>query len=137
MSAEIFGVLARTVHRTAQEASAILRAEGLNPAQFQLLLAVRANPDEFQQVVGQRLGVTAAAVSMLVTKLQNAGLLGRVPEGAANRLRLTHAGRELVDRLAPQQDAFMAQRFAALDDAELAELHRLASRAFEGLPAPS
>ncbi len=58
LSAEVFGVLARTVHRTAQEAATILRAEGLNPAQFQLLLAVRRDPEEFQHHVGQRLGVT-------------------------------------------------------------------------------
>ncbi len=38
-SARLFGLLAPMVHRTSQYAAAILRREGLNPAQFQLLLA--------------------------------------------------------------------------------------------------
>ncbi|MGY1700534.1 MarR family winged helix-turn-helix transcriptional regulator [Geodermatophilus sp. SYSU D00766] len=133
-SAELFGVLARIVHRTAQDAAAVLRGEGLNPAQFQLLRAVRDAPGETQQTFGNRFGVTRGNVSMLVTKLVDAGLLVREPRGAANGLRLTPRGEALVERLEPDQRRFLTERFGVLDEAELATLHRLAVAVLEGLP---
>ncbi len=134
MSAETFGLMARIVHGTSQEASAILRREGLNPAQFQLLLAVGRRPGGYQRRFGEQAGVTQGNISMLVTKLEEAGLLTRTPDGAANQLWLTDAGQLIVERLEPQQDQFMHARFAALAREDLADLHRLLGLAAEGLP---
>lgn len=125
VSAQVFGRMAQVVHRTAQEAAAILRAEGLNPAQYQLLLTVHERPGRVQRDLGQRRGVTAANVSMLVSKLESAGLLRREAVGASNRLWLTPPGEALVRRLRPDQDAFMAGRFSRLDDEELSRLNAL------------
>lgn len=133
-SAEVFGLLARAVHRTAQDAAAVLREEGLNPAQFQMLLAVRSAPGVTQVALGGRFGVTDANVSMLVAKLERAGLLRRVPRGAAKGIWLTDAGDALVTRLEPDQDRFLADRFAALTDDDLHTLHRLMSAVVGGLP---
>jgi DNA-binding MarR family transcriptional regulator len=105
-SAELFGVLARIVHRTTQDTAAALRAEGLDPARFQLLRAVRAAPGETQQTFG----VTRGNVSMLVTELVGAGPLVREPRGAADGLRLTVRGEELVRRLEPEQTRFLTER---------------------------
>jgi len=135
-SAELFGVLARLVHRTSQDAATLLSREGLNPAQFQLLRAVRDRPGEVQREVGRRFGVTAGNVSMLVSKLVAAGLLRREAAGASNRLWLTEAGQQLVERLEPAQNAFLLGRFQALSDDELYDLHRLAAAAERGLPPP-
>lgn len=135
-SAELFGVLARLVHRTSQDAAVILRRERLNPAQFQLLLAVRDRPGATQTELGERFGVTAANVSLLVSKLTAAGWLEREASGAANRIRLTEGGEAVVSRLGPQQSAFMQERFGSLSERELAEFHRLANKAVEGLPPP-
>lgn len=135
-SAEVFEVLARLVHRTSQDAATLLGREDLNPAQFQLLRAVRDRPGEVQREVGRRFGVTAGNVSMLVTKLVAAGLLRREAVGASNRLWLTEAGLQLVERLEPAQNAFLVERFQALSDAELDDLHRLATAAERGLPPP-
>lgn len=125
MSAQVFGMMAQVVHRTAQDAAAILRAEGLNPAQYQLLLTVGERPGCVQRDLGERRGVTAANVSMLVTKLESAGFLRREAAGASNRMWLTPTGEALVGRLRPDQDAFMAGRFTHLDDDELAQLAAL------------
>ncbi len=133
-SAELFGVLARIVRRTAQDAAAALRAEGLNPAQFQLLGAVRPAPGETQQTSGDRFGVTRGNVSMLVTTLVDAGLLVREPRGAADGLWLTVRGEELVRRREPERTRFLTERFRVLDDEEPAVLHRLAAAVLEGLP---
>jgi len=117
--------MAQMVHRTAQDATAILQTQGLNPAQYQLLLAVDARPGCVQRDLVDSRGVTAANVSMLVTKLASAGLLRREAVRASNRLWLTLAGEELVRRLRPEQDAFMAGRFTRLDDKQLARLAAL------------
>lgn len=133
-SAEVFGLLAHIVHRTAQDAATVLRTEQLNPAQFQLLSAVRDEPGASQQRFGDRFGVTRSNVSMLVTKLVDAGLLVREPRGATNGLRLTPRGEELVRRLEPAQTRFLTERFQALDADELTTLHRLATIVLEHLP---
>lgn len=135
MSEELFGFLAMVVHRTTQDAAAILMREGLNPAQFQLLLAVRGQPGARQRELGERFGVTGGNVSLLVSKLTAAGWLRREADGAANRIWLTEAGVDLVDRLKPDQSDFMLGRFGVLTDAELTELHRLAEKTVQGLPA--
>jgi MarR family 2-MHQ and catechol resistance regulon transcriptional repressor len=136
-SAELFGLLARVVHRTAQDAAAILRTHDLNPAQFQLLRAVRDRPGSTQVELGGRFGVTGGNVSMLLTKLEAAGLLRREPRGAAKGIWLTEAGERVVDRLEPEQSRFMADRFIALSDEELSDLHRLMTAVVHGLPDPA
>ena len=136
-SARLFGLLALVVHRTSQDAAAILRREGLNPAQFQLLLAVRDRPGGAQREFGEHFGVTAGNVSMLVSKLTAAGFVRREAQGAANRIWLTEAGNDLVARLEPQQRAFLSDRFRALTGDELREMHRLAELTLQGLPPPS
>lgn len=136
LSGDTFGLLARLVHRTSQDAAAILRSEGLNPAQFQLLLAVRDDPGQPQRALVGRFAVSGANVSMLVSKLEAAGFLEREAHGASNAVWLTDAGEELVERLAPDQTTFITARFQVLDDAELEELHRLARRTWEALPPP-
>jgi DNA-binding MarR family transcriptional regulator len=136
-SARLFGLLALVVHRTSQDAAAILRREGLNPAQFQLLLAVRDHPGGSQRVFGEQFGVTGGNVSMLVSKLTASGLVRREARGAANRIWLTAAGTDLVNRLEPQQHAFMSDRFRGLTGDELAEMHRLAELTVRGLTPPS
>lgn len=136
-SAEVFGLMARLVHRTAQEAAAALRGHGLTPAQFQLLRAVRDRPGAVQREIGERFAVTGANVSMLIAKLESAGLLHRRADGAANRVLLTPAGEELVERLEPEQSAFMAGRFAALGEVELDQLHHLVRTALDGPAEPA
>ena len=131
---EVFETLARIVHRTAQDAGAILQRDGLNPAQWQLLRTLADHPGVTQAWLVEHRGVTAGGVSMLVSKVQNAGLVRREARGAANLLWLTDRGQEVVDRLVPDQQAFFARRFGALTDDELETLQDLTARALLGLP---
>ncbi len=129
LSSGVFADMVRTVHGTGQEVSRILREDGLNPAQLQLLLAVREAPGSAQRVLGERLGTTPANVSMLVSRLEDRGWLRREAAGAANRLWLTDVGQALADRLGAAQQQFMAARFAALGDDDLETLARLLRQA--------
>jgi DNA-binding MarR family transcriptional regulator len=135
VSAELFGALARIVHRTAMDAAAVLREEGLNPAQFQLLQALGRSPGVTQAALVQQRGVTPGGISQLLGKLEALGAVRREADGAANRVWLTDHGRELVERLTPDQDSFFVRRFAGLSPAELGRLRDLAVKALDQLPA--
>ncbi len=124
----MFGDLLRVVHGISQDGARELRRHGLTPAQYRLLLAVGATPGCRQHELGDLLGVTKGNVSMLVSRLEQDGLVVRVPEGAAHALQLTAEGTRTLARLRPEHSRFMAERFAALDDAELAALGALVAR---------
>lgn len=125
---EAFGLMARLVHRTSQDARSELDRDRLNPATFQLLLAVGQWPGSLQRELSDRFDVSVGNVSMLLAKLEERQLVRREPRGAANAVHLTSAGQDLVDRLRPAQDAFIRARFAALTDAELEQLAALLRR---------
>lgn len=122
---EVFGRLVRVVHGVSQDGARALREHGLTPAQYQLLLQVDAHVDVQQRELGELLGVTKGNISMLVSRLEDDGLLSRTPAGAAYCIRLTAQGADLLTRIRPEHSSFMADRFADLTDAELAELDRL------------
>lgn len=124
----VFGALTRAVHVIAQDGARELRGHGLTPAQYQVLVMVDAMPGRRQHELGAALDVTKGNISMLVTRLEDAGLLTRVPEGAAFALHVTAAGAETVARLRPEHSRFMAERFAVLGDDELATLEHLVTR---------
>ncbi|RZU51181.1 DNA-binding MarR family transcriptional regulator [Krasilnikovia cinnamomea] len=124
----VFAALVRAVHAISQDGARELRTHGFTPAQYQLLVLVGADPGCRQHQLGEALGVTKSNVSMLITKLEAAGLLARVPEGAAYALHLTPEGAATVARLRPEHSRFIARRFADLDDDELACLKRLVDK---------
>ncbi|MGN6330834.1 MAG: MarR family winged helix-turn-helix transcriptional regulator [Motilibacteraceae bacterium] len=92
---------------------------GLTHAQFQVLLTVDASPDISQRELSERLNVTTGNISMLVTKLEQAGLVDRIPDGAAHRLRLTEAGEERLHELAPTRSRFIRELFSPLSVEEI------------------
>jgi DNA-binding MarR family transcriptional regulator len=92
---------------------------GLTHAQFQVLLTVDASPDISQRELSERLNVTTGNISMLVTKLEQAGLVDRIPDGAAHRLRLTGAGQVRLHELAPTRSRFIRELFSPLSVEEI------------------
>lgn len=121
----VFGHLVRVVHGISQDGARALRVHGLTPAQYQVLRHVDARADVQQRELGELLGVTKGNVSMLVSRLEDDGLLTRTPDGAAYCLRLTEAGGALLARIRPEHAAFLVDRFADLDDDRLDQLDRL------------
>lgn len=81
------------------------RAEGLTPAQHQLLLAVRGHPlDEAPSIsdVAEALQLKTHSVGGLVDRAEGAGLVASHPDAADARRRLitvTPAGEEVLERL--------------------------------------
>ena len=99
--------------------SAELRPFGLTHAQFQVLLHARGQPGLMQKDLSERLNVTTSNVSMLVSRLEEAGLLTRVPDGAAYHLELTGAGHRLFEDLGPVRERFITGLFAELSVDEI------------------
>ncbi len=126
--AEVFAGLVRVVHLIGLAGAQELRAYGLTPAQYQILVLVHRNPRVVQRELTEVLGVTKGNVSQLLTRLQDAGLLDRTPEGAANRIALTEKGKALTRELMPAHQRFLARSFSALGPGELAVLADLVSR---------
>ncbi|MCY7342855.1 MAG: MarR family winged helix-turn-helix transcriptional regulator [Pseudonocardia sp.] len=127
LALRVFGDLVRVVHSISQGGARELRAHGFTPAQYQVLMTVATNPDCHQQQLSDQLGVTKGNVSMLVSRLEDAGLLDRIADGPAHNLRLTEQGRDQLATLRPLHARFLAERFAPLGDDELAALARLVS----------
>jgi DNA-binding MarR family transcriptional regulator len=126
--AEVFAGLVRVVHAISTAGAQELRSHGLTPAQYQILVLLHRQPQATQRELTEALGVTKGNVSQLLTRLQEAGLLDRRPEGAANRVVLTDAGTALVRELMPAHRRFLARSFAALDADGLATLAALVAR---------
>jgi MarR family 2-MHQ and catechol resistance regulon transcriptional repressor len=115
----LFGELWLVINDVTRGVEAELKPFGLTHAQFQVLLHVVSTPDISQRELSERLHVTTGNVSMLVTKLESAGLIDRIPAGAAFQLRVTAAGRRTFDSLGPTRAQFLQETFAHLSTAEL------------------
>ena len=119
----MFADMVRIVHGISQGgARELLREHDLTPAQYQVLRFVHGRPGCQQQEVSNALGTTRGNVSMLVTRMEGAGYLDRVPDGASSRLRLTPAGEKMLRILRPAHSAYLADQFAVLDDEQLRAL---------------
>jgi len=111
-----------------------LRARDLSLAQFDVIAQVGAAEGRTQQELADRLLVTKGNVCQLVDRLERAGLLARRPDGRANRLYLTDAGRALFREVVPEHEARLARLLSALTPEEQAELHRLLRKLDRALP---
>ncbi len=115
----LFGELWLVINEITRGIDAELKPFGLTHAQFQVLLHVDLRPGLLQRELTDRLRVTSGNVSMLVTRLENAGLLIRVPEGAAHHLHLTPAGKALFESLRPTRERFISELFSRLSPEEI------------------
>lgn len=127
LALQLFGDLVRVVHSISQGGARELRTHGFTPAQYQVLVAVGERSDCHQQQLSDLFGVTKGNVSMLVSRLEDAGVLDRIADGSAHRLRLTAQGRDRLRTLRPLHARFLAERFEGLADEELETLARLLS----------
>lgn len=78
--------------------------------------------------LSRRLMVSNGNVTGLIDRLLAEGLVERQPAPRDRRsqvVRLTAAGRAAFDAMIPAHQAYIAQRFAGLSRADLAELHKL------------
>jgi DNA-binding MarR family transcriptional regulator len=117
--------MARLVQQTEKLLTASLKCHQLTAGQVDVLATAGAGDGLTQQELAERLCHSKANVSQLLDKVQRAGLVRRVPEGRAYRIHLTEAGRELLERVLPEQHRIIAEQFAGLPETDRARLFQL------------
>ncbi len=127
--------LVRVFHRVQGHETAALRAHDLSLAQFDVIAQVGRDEGVTQQVLADRLLVTKGNICQLLDRLVQRGLLVRQPDGRANRIVLTTAGRAVYAEVVPAQEAQMAALFAPLNADEQAQLRALLRKLERGLDA--
>ncbi len=111
-----------------------MRELGINQAQLMVLLKIGHDEGLTQQQLSTSLGLTRANVSQLLDRLQDAGLVERIPSGRAYALHLTPASQDLLARAVPLQEAVISSQFATLSPNEQLDLGTLMSRLNAGCP---
>jgi DNA-binding MarR family transcriptional regulator len=110
------GELRGRLRTFAQSTERVLRAQGLTPERYELLLAIRTGEDEGATVGGlaEALGVAQSSVTQLARRTEDAGLLQREVSSADARvrhLRLTKKGERALARavagLRPERASLM------------------------------
>ncbi len=110
--------LARLSAKLLRASALHLEPRGLSLMEFDILAHVGAAPDLTQHELSGRLFVTEGNVTYQLAKLERRGLITRRNVGRCKRLRLSAAGQALFDELVPRQEAWHAEQFSVLTDAE-------------------
>ncbi|MFI7277288.1 MarR family winged helix-turn-helix transcriptional regulator [Streptomyces sp. NPDC049879] len=123
---ELIGRVNRCAALLQQAEEAPLRREGLTRAEFDLLGALRRTGHDLSpgELVRETFS-SGAAVTKRLRRLQERGLLerrGDTRDRRAAQVRLTGAGRALVDRLMPEQLAYERSVIGGLGEDERREL---------------
>ena len=123
---ELIGRINRCSALLQQAEDAPLRSEGLTRAEFELLGAVRRTDRELTPgELARETFASGAAVTKRLRVLQERGLIERRGDDRDRRVahvRLTDAGRDLVDRLLPAQLAYERTVLSGLGEGERSRL---------------
>jgi DNA-binding MarR family transcriptional regulator len=125
--------LARVVQHVDRMSESLLRRYKLNHAQFDVLAHVGAAEGITQQELANTLLVTKGNICQLLNRMEENGLIRRRPDGRANSLYLTDAGRELFREVVPVQEDQIATAFSSLTREELRTLQRILHKLERGL----
>ncbi|MER6785197.1 MarR family transcriptional regulator [Streptomyces sp. NPDC000658] len=123
---EIIGRVNRCAALLQQAEDAPLRAVGLSRPEFDLLGALRRTGHELTPgELARETFSSGAAVTKRLKQLTERGLVERRGDARDRRvahLRLTDAGRDVVDGVLPEQLAYESAVLSALDDGSQGEL---------------
>ena len=111
----------------------------LTPVQYAALNAIGTWPDSDQVGLGRAIACDKATMGAVLDRLQAKGLAERVADATDRRswrLRLTPAGAELLERLAPRMALLQEELLAPLSPAERRQLTALLERLLGPLPTP-
>ncbi len=104
------------------------RSYGASLAQLKVLMLVERAGSLRSADIVEALAQAPRTVTEAVDGLEREGLVLRSPDPAdrrAKRITLTDKGQAVVRDLAPLRDAFIAELFASMSDADMADLLRL------------
>ena len=130
--------LARVYSRLEEAHKEVLGADGLTPAQFDVLSHIVQERGLNQQELAERLLVTKGNVCTLLDRMERDGLVERVPNPSDRRANLIHPtdkGETQFAEAAPRLEAQIHREMAELERDELRRLRKTLGqldRAFQG-----
>jgi DNA-binding MarR family transcriptional regulator len=143
---QVLGRLHRSFLRYQSQISERFAEHGINMAAFDVLAALRRSGPPFRRTTGELAAtalVTSAGASLRVDRLEQTGLVERERDAEDRRIvyvRLTPAGRRLVDEVADVHFANEARMIAGLSPADrhaLAGLLRKLEQSLAGAERPA
>ena len=118
--------------------SADLRRADLTLARFDVLVVLEKFGPMSQQTLADQLLVTKGNIVGLIDKLSARGLVDRRPsetDGRVNLLRVTPAGKRIVERILPRQMQLIAGLMRPLSAREAVSLEALLTRLRDDQPS--
>jgi len=118
--------------------SADLRRADLTLARFDVLVVLEKFGPMSQQTLADQLLVTKGNIVGLIDKLSARGLVDRRPsesDGRVNLLRVTPAGKRMVERILPRQMQLIAGLMQPLSAREAVSLEALLTRLRDDQPS--
>ena len=146
MPGEDYGVLSQTLGFHVARSSVLIyglfdthigKPTGLRKVEFSLLMLLLANEAMAPKRLAALLSLTAPALTMVLDRMQDKGLIRRQPnplDGRSHHIRLTAEGGRLARKLEPEARAMEAQLLQNLSRAEHAMLIELLVKAAGGAP---
>lgn len=130
---EVLSRLTRAAGRVASEQSRLLRAVGVSPSAFAILLELAASKGRGVQpcTLADRLSVTRPSVCGLIDGLEDKGLVARGPHDRDGRrviVRLTERGHDVLTAHGAQYEAELEPLIAQLSTSERGHLAALLDR---------
>ena len=105
--------LRRAAHATAAELTSRLAESGLRQSDASVLILVAENPGVTASAIGRALDIQRANMVPLLNRLEDAGLIDRVPiDGKSRGLALTPLGHERLAKARAIIEAFEAELIA-------------------------
>ncbi len=118
-------VLNKAVHAISRYAVAAMQAEGLGDSDFRVLEVLLHKGPLPVNVIGPKVNLTPASISVAVDRLYKRGLVRREESTSDRRVRmvdLTVNGRKLIARAFAEHTALINQVFSSLSAAEVETL---------------
>ncbi|MFF2481393.1 MarR family winged helix-turn-helix transcriptional regulator [Paenibacillus sp. NPDC058071] len=123
---QVFFTLVETTAQLVDVSEQYWQSKGISGARIRLLVELMKEGGTLSpSVLAQKIGVTKANISLLLTPLENDGLVQRKPHAEDGRkwvISITDKGRFLLQRHLPDNRQAVANRVQALDESELTQL---------------
>ncbi|GGF97235.1 MarR family transcriptional regulator [Paenibacillus albidus] len=120
-SLKLFVVLSKAYKSLMDNAVKDMKSHGLSSAEFMVLEVLYHRTRIPLQQIGEKILVTSGSITYNIDKLENKGLLKRVPCSEDRRVtfaEITEAGRELFDDIFPQHVSSIHQLMGGLNKEE-------------------
>ncbi|MFC8358617.1 MarR family winged helix-turn-helix transcriptional regulator [Streptomyces griseorubiginosus] len=120
--------LVQTYHAVAHRFRQLFEELGLTPTQFGVLGQLAIAPGLIQSELARRVLVRPQSIAVIITALEDRGLLTQTGPGGRGRARIvsiTDAGRALLDVAIPRLIAFNSPESLGLTEDEQETLNRL------------